>query len=74
MYGSPAANLYRALPDDMLERAVGKLNRLVRSLERDEGGRLVDSYRDALRLARRELESRRIASDAIGQLHRKGTE
>jgi hypothetical protein len=55
------ANLYRCLPDDMLDHAIGKLERLVRSLDRQGTlPRLADDYRRALDLARQE-RARRLA-------------
>ncbi len=54
------SNFYRCLPDDMLHHAIGKLERMVRSLDRGDTStrRIADDYRRALDQARAELTRR----------------
>lgn len=55
------ASLYRCLPDDQLDHAIGKLDRLVRSLDRQGTlPRLANDYRRALDMARQERSRRHV--------------
>jgi hypothetical protein len=53
-----AAGIYRAMEPDQLDHAIGKLERLVRSLDRQGATRVAQPYREALDLARGERERR----------------
>lgn len=54
-----AASIYRAMANDQLAQAIGKLERFVKSLDRaGTAKRIADDYRSALDLARAERDRR----------------
>jgi hypothetical protein len=55
-----ASAIYQAMEPEQLDRAIGKLERLVRSLDRAGSTRIAEGYREALDLALAERERRRV--------------
>lgn len=54
-----ASGIYAGMEPEQLDHAIGKLERFVRSLDREGASRIAQSYRESLDLARAERERRK---------------